>query len=240
MIRSVFILGTFLLPCVAVFAKPASVATIEPEELVEYETANPAIQTLIRRALSLTGEKLTYQFGSNSPENAGMDCSGTVQHTLQSLGLEGVPRSSYTMYEWVKGSGGFVPTPGVHTTDDEIFKDLKPGDLLFWEGTYETGERDPPISHVMIYLGTLKEDGAGVVFGASDGRRYRGKKICGVSVFDWQVPSEGSSSKFVGYGPIPGIPNEAVETDEKEAANVGADLKSILELLFKKRQPSSR
>ena len=57
----------------------------------------------------------------------------------------------------------------------------------------------------MIYLGTLKEDGRGVVFGASDGRRFRGKKITGVSVFDWKIPSASSPSKFVAFGPVPGL-----------------------------------
>ncbi len=32
-------------------------------------------------------------------------------------------------------------------------RNLKPGDLLFWENTYRP-ERQPPITHVMIFLGT--------------------------------------------------------------------------------------
>lgn len=222
-------------------AKPASVASIDPEDIAEYETANPAVRALIENALKLTDKKLTYQFGSNSPSNKGMDCSGTVQHTLQTMGLESVPRSSYAMYHWAEEQSELTHTPGVTSTDDDVFEGLKPGDLLFWEGTYETGDRNPPISHVMIFLGTLKKDGEGVVFGASDGRRYRGKKICGVSVFDWKVPSKGSSSKFVAYGPIPGFPDQTEEEEvEKESANVAGELKTVLELLFKKRQPSTR
>ena len=121
------------------------------------------------------------------------------------------------------------------TTEDPVFADLKPGDLLFWEGTYETGERLPAISHVMIYLGTLKEDGEGVVFGASSGRRYRGKTIHGVSVFDWDVPDGESKSRFVGFGPIPGLRRDEVKPAPLEKPN---PLKTFLENLFKKSEAS--
>jgi hypothetical protein len=122
----------------------------------------------------------------------------------------------------------------VTSTEDPVFAKLKPGDLLFWEGTYDSGERDPPISHVMIFLGTLKADGKGVMFGASSGRRYRGKTIHGVSVFDWEVPQEDSDSKFVAYGPIPGLRSGRGE-DPPVKANV---LKSVLEILFRKSESS--
>ncbi|MEM7697859.1 MAG: NlpC/P60 family protein [Verrucomicrobiota bacterium] len=186
-------------------AQPAAVSSIKPRDLVEYESAPPAIQRLIESSLKLTRRDLAYTFGSNSPTQGGMDCSGTIQHTLQSLGFAGVPRMSHLQYLWAKKHGRIIRTDGVHSTDHAVFSKLMPGDLLFWEGTYAVAERDPPISHVMIYLGTLKADGKGVVFGASSGRRYRGKKIHGVSVMDWRVPSKASKSKFVAYGPIPGL-----------------------------------
>lgn len=213
----------------------ASVASIAAADLVEYETQPDEVKHLIEVALDLTKKKLAYQFGSNSPEKKGMDCSGTVQWTLSDLGLGEIPRSSGNFYEWVEDSGKLKPTPGVTSTTDPAFADLKPGDLLFWEGTYDTGKRSPAISHVMIYLGTLKADGEGVVFGASSGRRYRGKKIHGVSVFDWTVPNEKSKSKFVGFGPIPGL-------RKKEGKPVSIEkpkpLKSVLDTLVKKSEAS--
>lgn len=195
-------------------------ASISPEDLIEFKEQPAAIQKLIQEALSLTEKKLTYQFGSNSPGNAGMDCSGSVQFVLKSVGIEALPRSSFGFYEWALARGELVQTEAVHTTEDPAFEKLKPGDLLFWTGTYETAKRTPPISHVMIFLGHLKEDGAGVVFGSSDGRYFRGKRITGVSVFDWSVPDEDSKSRFVAYGPIPGFeraeePEVAVEKKPK-------------------------
>jgi len=216
-------------------AEKVSVATIAPTDLVEYETEPEEVKRLIEVSLALTKKKLGYQFGSNSPKKWGMDCSGTVQNSLSGLGLGEIPRSSWNFYEWVEASGKLKPTPVVTATDDPVFADLKPGDLLFWEGTYETGERRPAISHVMIFLGTLKADGEGVVFGASSGRRYRGKTIHGVSVFDWNVPDEESKSKFVGFGPIPGLRKEEVKPVSIEKQN---PLKTLLENLVKKSEAS--
>ncbi|MDF1852156.1 MAG: NlpC/P60 family protein [Verrucomicrobiales bacterium] len=222
--------------------KPASVSSIRADDLVEFETLDESRQALIRNALSLTQKELRYLFGSNSPDKGGMDCSGAVQHAVLETGIEDVPRSSYTFYQWVEKEGDLVKTPGVTNVDDPVFASLQPGDLLFWQGTYETGKRNPPISHVMIYLGTLREDGEGVVFGASDGRRYRGKRINGVSVFDWKVPSATSKSKFVGYAPIPGLISDS-ELDEKAEADSGGAkerpkvIKSALEKIFGRREP---
>tara|TARA_R110002096_G_scaffold424053_2_gene631700 strand:- start:1235 stop:1975 length:741 start_codon:yes stop_codon:yes gene_type:complete len=228
---------------VSVDAAPAVVSSIASSDLIEYETQPEPIRQMIDQALSLTTRSLKYQYGSNSPDNAGMDCSGTVQFTLKSLGVEDVPRSSHTIYDWAKDKGDLTSTSGVTSIEEPVFEALKPGDLLFWEGTYDTGDRDPPISHVMIYLGRLKGDGKGVMFGASDGRHYRGKRINGVSVFDWRVPPPESSSKFVGYGPVPGLIDESDLVDE-ESSDSGkkglGGLKSVLEKVFKKPETSSQ
>jgi hypothetical protein len=208
-IQPCLVTGLTLLSHLAPALEPASVATILPEDLVDFETQPVPVQELIRKALTLTEKKLTYQFGSNSPGNAGMDCSGSVQFVLKAAGVE----------DLAKEKGQLTRTEGVHSTDDPVFASLKPGDLLFWTGTYSAAKRDPPISHVMIFLGRLELDGHGVVFGASDGRRFRGKRITGVSVFDWKVPSAESKSKFVAFGPIPGYENlQAVTVPGEEEA----------------------
>ena len=56
----------------------------------------------------------------------------------------------------------------------------------------------------MLYLGKTTA-GRPVMFGASDGRPYEGKRQNGVSVFDFRIPAATSKAKFVGYGPIPGL-----------------------------------
>lgn len=52
----------------------------------------------------------------------------------------------------------------------------------------------------MLYLGKNIE-GQPLMMGASNGRSYKGKKIYGVSVFDFQLPD--NKSKFLGYSCIP-------------------------------------
>jgi cell wall-associated NlpC family hydrolase len=90
---------------------------------------------------------------------------------------------------------------------------LKPGDLLFWTGTYKI-DRDPPVTHTMIYLGREKGTNKRIMVGASDGRTYDEKQRFGVSIFDFKLskPPDSNDAKlspvFVGYGRIPGLIEE--------------------------------
>jgi hypothetical protein len=188
----------------------AKVATFRTEDLLEFKDAKPEVQRLIRSALVLTQENLTYAYGSSDPTTGGMDCSGTVYYLLEKQGLADVPRDSSEMYEWVWKSGQFR---AVNSSNPETFEfaELKPGDLLFWTGTYKV-TRDPPVTHVMIYLGTSRLTGKRVMVGASDGRTFNGVPQNGVSVFDFKLPrgdrpgvSSEAGSRFIGYGPIPNL-----------------------------------
>ena len=134
-----------------------------------------------------------------------MDCSGTINYLLTQHGLKGVPRSSDEICEWVRERSGMHLAPDGVELSHDAFSALRPGDLLFWTGTYETLPRKLPVSHIMMYLGTLKKTGKPVVFGASDGRYYAGQRRSGVSVFDFSMPRNGSKAAFYGYGTIPGL-----------------------------------
>ena len=162
------------------------------------------LQKLITYALGLTKRKLAYQFGSSDPDQGGMDCSGTIHHILEKAGLKEPPRQADLFYQSVKDAGLLTAVTGTPELKDPVLAKLKPGDLLFWSGTYDTGDRASPISHVMLYLGKTK-DGRPVMFGASDGRPYQGKRQNGVSVFDFRIPPAGGKSKFAGYGSLPGF-----------------------------------
>ncbi|PYI88350.1 MAG: hydrolase [Verrucomicrobia bacterium] len=156
-----------------------------------------------------TTRNLDYKYGSADPSAGGMDCSGFVYYVLKQNGVGDVPRDSSQQYVWLRRIGKFEP---VLSRKDDSFEmeNLKPGDLLFWTGTYSI-ERDPPITHAMIYLGREKKSGARVMVGASDGRIYQGQSRNGVSVFDFKVErrNTGESGKpgptFIGYGHIPGL-----------------------------------
>ena len=195
----------------------AAVSSIEVSEMEGFDALPEPIRQLLTAALDLTKKNLTYTYGSDDPAKGGMDCSGTVCYLLRSQGFSDVPRQASEQYSWVRQKSRVYPVLS-RKQDNAELKELRPGDLMFWTGTYNV-ERDPPVTHTMIYLGRRKKDGHRLMFGASDGRPYDGQKRNGVSVFDFRMPAarEGDAADaataavpdhapdFAGYGPIPGI-----------------------------------
>ncbi|HEX3420672.1 MAG TPA: NlpC/P60 family protein [Candidatus Udaeobacter sp.] len=183
--------------------------SLSPDEIEGYKNYSPKVRQIIDAGLALTKQNLGYTYGSADPKNGGMDCSGFVYYVLQQNGFPDVPRDSSQQYVWVRKAGDFDAV--VSRKEDSFeFDDLKPGDLLFWRGTYNI-DRDPPITHTMIYLGREKRTNKRVMVGSSDGRTYDGKQRWGVSVFDFKMPPPPKSGDakispvFVGYGRIPGL-----------------------------------
>lgn len=165
---------------------------------------------MLDRSLDLTTQNLDYKYGSADPANGGMDCSGFVHYVLSQSGMKEVPRDAREQYVWVRKAGAFQVVLAHHDDTFEL-DELKPGDLLFWSGTYHT-DRDPDITHTMIYLGREKGSNQRIMVGSSDGRSYKGQSRWGVSVFDFKVaprqapkPENGPGPVFVGYGRIPGL-----------------------------------
>jgi peptidoglycan DL-endopeptidase CwlO len=186
-------------------------ATLLPEAISGFENYPPKVQRLLTSALELTTRNLDYEYGSADPANGGMDCSGFVYFVLKQNGIDDVPRDSSEQYIWLRRTGKFEPV--VSQKEDSFeFDNLKPGDLLFWTGTYSI-QRDPPITHAMIYLGREKKTGMRVMVGASDGRTYQSQQRFGVSVFDFKMPRADKDEiengktrpRFVGYAHIPGL-----------------------------------
>jgi peptidoglycan DL-endopeptidase CwlO len=187
-----------------------SVASLQPSDLREFDTQPEKVQDLIRSALALTERNLNYNYGSADPNSGGMDCSGFIYYVLTAAGYKDVPRQSSDQYLWVRKNSDFHAVLSRNSDTFEL-KQLRPGDLMFWSGTYVVN-REVPISHVMIYLGTEKKTKKPVMVGASDGRTYNGERRFGVSVFDFKLPN-GTPNKndpdlvarFEGYAAIPGI-----------------------------------
>ncbi|MFL6584418.1 MAG: C40 family peptidase [Chthoniobacterales bacterium] len=184
-------------------------ATIAREQIAGYDGYAPNVRKLTDQALDLTTRNLSYKYGSADPANGGMDCSGFVYYVLTQNGVPDVPRDSSQQYVWARKAGTFR---AVNSRKDDTFEldELVPGDLLFWTGTYSI-ERDPPITHAMIYLGREKGSNKRIMIGASDGRVYQGESRYGVSVFDFKIahPPRDNDAKltpsFIGYAHIPGL-----------------------------------
>lgn len=181
---------------------PAVTETIAFSELIGHEKYPLQVKELIQKALALSNQNLTYLYGSSDPKNKGMDCSGTIYYLLSQEKIAGVPRQANQLYQWAWQQGHLYPVNS-HQIDSFEFEKLKPGDLLFWSGTYSV-VRDPDISHVMLYLGKNQQHKM-LMWGASDGRTYQGKKMWGVSVFDFILPKADAKSRFVGYSCIPSL-----------------------------------
>jgi len=186
--------------------------SLSPNEIAEYDSYPPKVREVIDAGLALTKQNLGYTYGSADPKNGGMDCSGFIYFVLQQNGYPDAPRDSSQQYVWVRKAGNFNAV--LSRKEDSFELDaLKPGDLLFWRGTYSI-DRDPPITHTMIYLGREKRTNKRVMVGSSDGRTYDGKQRWGVSVFDFKLPPPPKSGDakispvFVGYGRIPGVAEE--------------------------------
>jgi len=183
--------------------------SLSPDAIEGYEKYLPKVREILDAGLALTKQNLGYTYGSADPANGGMDCSGFIYYVLKQNGFSDVPRDSSQQYVWVRKAGDFS---AVVSRKEDSFEldDLKPGDLLFWRGTYNI-DRDPPITHTMIYLGREKRTNKRVMVGSSDGRTYDGKQLWGVSVFDFKMPPPPKSGDakispvFVGYGRIPGL-----------------------------------
>lgn len=182
-------------------------STIASDQLKDFATQPERVRKLIQTSLDLAGRGLGYTYGSAAPSRGGMDCSGFIYYVLQQQGLTEAPRDSSELYIWVRKAGTFRAVIG-RTRASFEFDDLRPGDLLFWTGTYDV-KHDPPVSHTMIYLGRDRTTGKDLMIGSSDGRTYLDEKQSGVSVFDFKLPGEAAAGKrqptFVGYARIPGL-----------------------------------
>ncbi len=214
-------------------AGSAAVSTIEPGEIEGFDNQSEPIRKLLTSALDLTRKNLTYTYGSTDPASGGMDCSGTIYYLLKQAGFDDVPRQASEQYEWVRQKSHFYAVLSKKQDNAEL-REMRPGDLLFWTGTYRV-DRDPPVTHTMIYLGKRKRDGHRLMVGSSDGRPYDGQRRNGVSVFDFKMPAARSGDAadaatsavpdnapdFAGYGPVPGMSDVSDITSRQATAAKG-------------------
>lgn len=128
-------------------------------------------QELIQFAREMGSKKIRYAARWTPPGEKDvwvMDCSNTVRYTYKKVYSIELPRTSRSQYSLAVRQGKFIKAPTTSNgkvDSDQLRKDLRIGDILFWIDTYNVKEQ-PPISHVMIYVGknsngTMKMFGAG-------------------------------------------------------------------------------
>lgn len=104
------------------------------------------VQAIMNEALKYKG--WPYVYGGDNP-NTSFDCSGLVQWCYGKAGIK-LPRTAQEQYDF---------------TQHISLTDAKPGDLVFFQGTYNAGTY---ITHVGIYVGNNRMYAAGDPIGYAD------------------------------------------------------------------------
>ncbi len=154
------------------------------------------LSVIRQRAETISTFRLPYVFGGDHPSEGGLDCSGTMKFLLSDIGFRDMPRTSYDQYSWLKKARTLRHSRTIPASMGGR-KGIKPGDLIFWGGTYNSGHK---VSHVMIYLGQGK-DGTHYMFGAR-GKKKTGLNGSGVDIFKLE---SGPQKGLIGYGALPGV-----------------------------------
>ena len=138
-----------------------------PRGLSLYQAPSPTISTaandwgnrFLQQARLLGNQGIEYDEDWRPPGESHawtMDCSNTTRYLYKvTTGIQ-LPRTASDQYYYLhlQGKAWDVPQLANGFADTEYLRhNLKPGDLLFWENTYRP-ERQPPITHVMVFLGT--------------------------------------------------------------------------------------
>lgn len=160
------------------------------------EEMKQLIEVLRARADHISKFGLPYKFGGDTLEEGGMDCSGAMLYLFSNMGFSDMPRTSFDQYDWLRKNRTMQHTK---TIPEKMGgkRGIKPGDLIFWGGTYDSGHK---VSHVMVYLGQ-SPDGTHYMFGAR-GEKKRGLNGSGVDVF---TLNPGHQKSLIGYGTLPGV-----------------------------------
>jgi cell wall-associated NlpC family hydrolase len=113
-----------------------------------------------------------------------MDCSNTTRYLYQVTAGISLPRTASDQYYYLhlQDKAWDVPMNSAGFADCNFLRsNLKPGDLLFWQNTYRP-ERQPPITHVMIFLGTDAR-GRWLMAGSQGSRGFYNRRRCGPDVY---------------------------------------------------------
>jgi cell wall-associated NlpC family hydrolase len=116
------------------------------------------------KALAMETARRDVDYGDTTRTSEGSvawDCSDTVRYVYRrATGLE-LPRTASDQYV-------FLAEKNVLRRETQnLPSQLQPGDLLFWEHTYRP-PRQPPVTHVMIYIG-VDPRGRMIMFGSQTG-----------------------------------------------------------------------
>lgn len=199
-------------PAPAVAQRPVVTTTpvnpISPNAVVRIPhklTPNEAQARLLAESETLAKLDLGYDESWVPPGESkawDMDCSNTSRYLYKkAVGID-LPRTASDQYYNLKiqDRAWDVPLDANDQPDVAYLqRNLRVGDLLFWENTYKP-QRDPPITHVTIFLGT-DEKGNWIMAGSqssSVGKYGHTKGGPDIYVFD-PLKTAGGYSTWFGF-----------------------------------------
>lgn len=184
-----------------------SVAKIDPKPVANQSdslfTASSSDwgNRFLREARDLGNRGIEYDESWQPPGEShswDMDCSNTSRYIYKvTTGID-LPRTASDQYYYLHLQNKAWDVPQTQTGFADctyLRQNLKPGDLLFWENTYKP-ERQPPITHVMVFLGT-NDKGQWIMAGSQTSRGGEHNRSHGgpdIYVFDPTKPCGGYST----------------------------------------------
>lgn len=188
--------------------------------------------TLVDTARWLSTLDIDYRENWQPPDSGErwmMDCSNTSRYIYRHVFQHNLPRTASGQYYELHQQGKVFPAPlaadgSVDT--EKLISELRSGDLLFWEWTYDI-KRNPPITHVMVYLGRTA-NGTPRMAGSATRSTGETTRSGGVNVYNFNPNANmggvknffGSyvkRARFVGYG-RPFLQAEPVQADAAAAS----------------------
>jgi hypothetical protein len=142
-----------------------------------------------------------------------MDCSNTSRYLYRRVAGIDIGRTASDQYYLLRQRGLAWRIPAGLEGDAlvaHLTQRLRPGDLLFWEHTYKP-KRNPPVTHVMVYLGRNR-GGDLLMAGSQTHGTGRDPRVTGgpdIYAFEPEAAAGGYSTwlglgrvkgRFVGYG----------------------------------------
>lgn len=198
-------------------------------------------KSLIQTARWISSQGISYGKTWRPPdESTGwvMDCSNTARYIYQKAFGKVIPRTASDQYFELKQKGQFIEAPrnaNGEVDTPALLKLLRSGDLLFWEWTYNI-KREPPVSHVMVYLGQNEGGIPKMVGSSSRGTgEWSGNSSGGVDIYVFR-PNGASGGvrgpfgvyikrgRFIGFG-RPFIRNEKIVAEKKSNLSAPSDEK---------------
>ena len=136
-----------------------------------------------------------------------MDCSNTSRYLYRRIAGIDIGRTASDQYYFLNKRRLAWKIPSHlqgHALTDYLAERMKPGDLIFWEHTYKP-KRNPPVTHVMVYIGRNRA-GRLLLAGSQSHGAGKDPKIVGgpdIYLFDPLAPAGGYST-WLGLGHVRG------------------------------------